>query len=166
MGEATHRELTMPNRTTCLAQVRHAVLELVGQGMFPAGEAQLVALAVDEAVANVMEHAFAVEGANPQQEIQIILEANGECFRALIRDGGRRFDPTAVPDVDIRQHVRQGRKGGLGIYLIRRIMDEVRYEFRQDSFNELLMVKYVDNRARKATSGLPQRQEGVPKRCP
>jgi serine/threonine-protein kinase RsbW len=166
MGEVTHRELTVPNRTNCLAQVRHAVLEMVGQGMFPAAEAQLVALAVDEAVAYVMEHAFAAENAVPQQDIQVVLESNGESFRALIRDSGRRFDPTALPDVDIRQHVRQGRKGGLGIYLIRRIMDEVHYEFHQDCLNELLLVKYVDNRARKATSGLPQRQEGAPKRCP
>lgn len=164
MAQVTQRELSIPNQTTCLAQVRRAVLEFVGHGLFPSGEAQLVALAIDEAVANVMEHAFA-RAENERQEITVLLETNEQVFKAVIRDSGARFDPTAVPDVDIRQHVRQGRKGGLGIYLIRQIMDEVDYNYVQDRYNELRLVKYVDNRARSASRQRPQRQEGAPKRC-
>jgi len=164
MSQAVQRELSIPNQTTCLAQVRRAVLDFVGHGLFPSGEAQLVALAVDEAVANVMEHAFATKESE-RQEITVQLESSDEAFKAVIRDAGSRFDPTAVPDVDIRQHVRQGRKGGLGIYLIRQIMDEVDYHYVKDRYNELRLVKYVDNRAGKAKGRQPQRQEGAPKRC-
>ena len=61
-------------------------------------------------------------------------------------------DPKTVPDVDIQEHVREGRKGGLGIFLIRRIMDEVRYAFQEGMHNELMLVKYIDNSESKAKS--------------
>lgn len=164
MGQVLQRQISIPIQTTSLAKVRRAVLEFVGQGLFPSGEAQLVALAVDEAVANIMEHAFA-SSSSDGQEIVVELVSSKQSFEAVIRDTGARFDPTAVPNVDIRQHVRQGRKGGLGIYLIRQIMDEVEYTYVQNRYNELRLVKYVDNRACPASSQRPQRQEGAPKRC-
>jgi anti-sigma regulatory factor (Ser/Thr protein kinase) len=166
MGEARRRELSVPSQTASLVQVRHAVLELVKDGPFASGQAQLLALAVDEALANVVEHAFARDGSAAAQQIHVLLEAAPDRFLALIRDSGRRFDPTSLPDVDIRRHVRQGRKSGFGIYLIRRIMDEVRYTYTPDRLNELRLVKYADRRARGAQTRQPQRQEGVSQRCP
>jgi len=145
MSEKAHRELTIPNDTACLSQVRKAVLEVLGRGLFAPGEAHLIALAVDEAIANIIEHAFPPGQRQDDAQIQILLDADHRLFRALIRDTGRRFDPTAVPNVDITRHMREGRKGGLGIYIIRRIMDEIAYTFRHGKYNELLLVKYVDN---------------------
>lgn len=161
MSQAIHRELTIPSRTPYLAQVRRLVLDMAGTGIFPGGDGELVALAVDEAVANVMEHAFTEDVPEAQQEIRVILDVGDGCFRALIRDSGRRFDPSRVPEVDIGQHVRQGRKGGLGIFLIRRIMDEVAYEFYESQYNELKLVKYYDHRARRDKDSPAQNQEGV-----
>jgi len=141
-------------------------MELVKAGPFVSGQAQLLALAVDEALANVIQHAFAGDAPAEKQQIHVLLEAAPDRFLALIRDSGRRFDPTSLPDVDIRKHVRQGRKSGFGIYLIRRIMDEVRYTYTPDHLNELRLVKYADRRAREAAAAQPQRQEGVSQRCP
>ncbi len=70
---------------------------------------------------------------------------------------GRPFDPGTVPDVDLQEHVRHGRKGGLGIFLIRRIMDEVTYSFQAGAPNELRLVKFVDNSQGKAKSTKPRR---------
>jgi len=118
----------------------------VGHGRFETHVAQLVSLAVDEAVANVMEHAYGNYEAQANQEIQIILDVNPNRLEILIRDRGRAFDPDLIAQVDIREHVRKGEKGGLGIYLMRKIMDEVNYSFKQGMHNELQMIKYVDNR--------------------
>lgn len=142
-----HRELSVPFDTTYLAQIRMAVLEVVGDGMFPQVKANMIALAVDEAVANIMEHAF--EGdcdytARAHSQIEVVLDANAERFEVLIRDRGVGFDPRVAPDVDIKEHVKAGRKGGLGIFLMRRIMDEVNYSFKQGVQNELQMIKYVN----------------------
>lgn len=147
MGEAVHRELTVPNDTAHLAQVRKAVLEVLSRGVFQPSVVHLISLAVDEAVANVMEHAYANAEGRTRKEIQIILDADPSRFEIVIRDSGQKFDPGHLPDVDIRDHVRKGKKGGLGVFLMRKIMDEVNYSFKQGTHNELQMIKYVDNRS-------------------
>lgn len=146
MGEAVHRELIVPNDTAHLAQVRKAVLEVLSRSVFQPSVVHLISLAVDEAVANVMEHAYAQSDAKARKEIQIVLDADPERFEIVIRDSGNKFDPGILPDVDIKDHVRKGKKGGLGVFLMRKIMDEVNYSFKQGTHNELQMIKYVDNR--------------------
>ncbi|MCW8133808.1 MAG: ATP-binding protein [Planctomycetota bacterium] len=146
MAEAVHRELIVPSDTAYLAQVRKAVLDVLGRSVFQPSVVHLISLAVDEAVANVMEHAYSHSGERVKKEIQIVLDADPERFEILIRDSGQRFDPAILPDVDIREHVRKGKKGGLGVFLMRKIMDEVNYSFKQGTHNELQMIKYVDNR--------------------
>lgn len=146
MGQVVHRELIVPLDTACLTQVRKAVLEVCGRGTFQPSVVNLIALAVDEAVANVMEHAYQGLDHPKKKEIQIVLDCDPARFEVLIRDRGRPFDPNMVPTVDIQDHVRKAKTGGLGIFLMRKIMDEVNYSFKQGIHNELQMIKYVDNR--------------------
>ena len=146
MGEVVHRELIVPLDTACLAQVRKAVLEVAGRGLFQPSVVNLIALAVDEAVANVMEHAYQEYASARNKEIEIVLNCDPARFEVLIRDKGRPFDPNLVPSVDIQDHVRKSQTGGLGIFLMRKIMDEVNYSFKQGLHNELQMIKYVDIR--------------------
>jgi serine/threonine-protein kinase RsbW len=140
------REIKIPNDSVHLAEVRSVVLDLASHTSIEAQLAQLLALAVDEAVANVMEHAF--EGLPPidldKSKIEIFLESDGKSFKVRIRNQGKHFKPQMNLDLDIRQHVKLGKKGGLGLFLIRKIMDEVQYSFLAGSHNELVMVKYID----------------------
>lgn len=161
MIEHTHLELVVPNDTSCLARVRQAVVEIVGNGMFAPVKANLIALAVDEAMANIMEHAYAGAPDTPPAEIEVQLDATAERFMCTIRDRGVGFDPRGAPEVDVREHVKAGRKGGLGICLMRRIMDEIHYTYKQGSHNELMMVKFVDEnmgKARREASGRQAKQ--------
>jgi anti-sigma regulatory factor (Ser/Thr protein kinase) len=144
MAKDIHLELIVPSDTTYLSKVRQAVMDVVGKGMFSAVKANLIALAVDEAVANIMEHAYASDRGAGRKDIEIVLNASARRFEVLIRDKGVSFDPRGVPDVDVKEHVKAGRKGGLGIFLMRRIMDEINYSFKQGVHNELQMIKYVD----------------------
>ena len=148
---SAHRELTVPCDTSYLIRVRTAVMEVVGEAGFPTAQANMVSLAVDEAVANIMEHAYPrAEGRNCDdpgslgQDIQIVLEADAARFEVRIRDRGVGFDPRGAADVDLNAHLRSGSKGGLGIFLMRRVMDEINYSFKQGIQNELQMIKYVD----------------------
>jgi anti-sigma regulatory factor (Ser/Thr protein kinase) len=150
MSKSIHRELTVPSDTTYLAQVRAAVIEVVGKDLFPPAKAGLIALAVDEAVANIMEHAY--PPGSDGGKIDVVLDANAKRFEVLIRDRGLSFDPRVAPDVDMQEHVKAGKKGGLGIFLMRRIMDEINYSYRQGVHNELQMIKYVDEKEAKTKS--------------
>lgn len=147
MANRIRREMTVPADTTYLAKVRATVLDVLKQTSLPPVKANMVALAVDEAVANIMEHAYADNrppDAPHDTDIRIVLDSDARRFEVLIRDRGAAFDPSQAPEVDMSEHVKAGRKGGLGIFLIRRIMDEINYTYKQGHHNELQMIKYLD----------------------
>lgn len=143
MPEKMHKELVIPNKTKYLATVREAVCEVVKESAFPDKDMHRIILAVDEAVANIMEHAY--ENHEPESELTInmALDADATKFEVIIRDSGKEFDPSDIETPNMEQHVAAGKRNGLGIFLMRQIMDEVKYTFVHGTKNELRMVKYV-----------------------
>lgn len=140
MGDVIRDKITVSNNTRFLADVREFISRLIGASRLASSEMNKVVLAVDEAVTNIMEHAY---GENTDGTIDIEVEADDRRFRVLIRDSGKSFNPGAVGEVDIEDHVKKGSKTGLGIFLMRQIMDEVKYSFREGIQNELVLVKYI-----------------------
>ena len=155
MSTNAHRELAVPLDTSYLANLRKEVLEVLRQALVSPSQANLIALAVDEAVANVLEHGYGCRPGGPTQDgdmVVVVLDLTPERLTVTIRDKGSNFNPSALPEVDIEEHARAGRKNGLGIFLIRRIMDEVNYALKENSENELQLVKYIDEGSAKAKS--------------
>ena len=94
-------------------------------------------LALEEAVTNVILYAYP-EGSDGLVDIEAIIHKDHLKF--IISDSGKAFDPTAAPEVDITLDVEDRPIGGLGIFLVRNIMDSVQYE-RVDGKNILTMSK-------------------------
>lgn len=94
-------------------------------------------LAVEEAVTNVIMYAYP-PGTEGLVDIEVIIRRDQLMFRII--DGGKPFDPTAAPEADITLDVEDRPIGGLGIFLVRQIMDDVRYE-RVNARNILSMSK-------------------------
>lgn len=119
-----------------------AILQFVTQAAKRAGlDAQAiyaVQLAVDEACSNIIEHAYGGEG---QGEIQCVCVVNRRGLTVTLRDQGAPFDPSSVPDPDLYSPLEERREGGLGLYLMRRLMDELHFEFIPGTGNVLTMVK-------------------------
>ena len=149
MAGKVRREFTIPNDTRYLSVVRETVLEVIGEAGFPHDEVNMLTVAVDEAVANVIEHAFS-SGEYGEMSIEIEMSADAESFETIIRDSGHCFDPSLVPMVDIKEHVRAGKKNGLGIFLMKRIMDRVVYSHDENTFNQLRLVKYAGGKGKQA----------------
>ena len=82
-------------------------------------------LAIEEAVVNVMNYAYP---AGEQGEVSIKAVANKHNLKFIICDNGIPFDPTAQKDVDITLPSEEREIGGLGIHLVRTIMDSINYE--------------------------------------
>lgn len=99
-----------------------------------------VQLAVDEAATNIVQHAY--EGTEPGT-FTITWEVQDNRFIVTLRDHGRSFDPQEVPTPDILSPLEERQVGGLGIYLMTRLMDEVRFDFDPQDGNFLTMVKYI-----------------------
>jgi serine/threonine-protein kinase RsbW len=64
-------------------------------------------------------------------------------MKVAITDFGSNFDPTAVPEPDIRKYYRQHKVGGLGIYLMKKLMDEVNFSSGAGNGNQVILVKYL-----------------------
>jgi serine/threonine-protein kinase RsbW len=99
-----------------------------------------VQLAVDEAATNVIQHAY---DSDEPGELVLAWHYADHRFTVTLRDTGRQFDPDAVPTPDITSPLEERQVGGLGIYLITRLMDEVRFDFHPQHGNVLTMVKYT-----------------------
>ena len=82
-------------------------------------------LALEEAVVNVMEYAYPKD---QQGEVRIKAEANDTLLKFVISDDGKPFDPSIYGEVDITQEADKRDIGGLGIHLVRNIMDDIKYE--------------------------------------
>jgi serine/threonine-protein kinase RsbW len=121
-----------------LARIRSEVAGAIRVGGFPEAYTNRILIAVDEAVTNIIEHGY--EGP-VNGEIEIVCEVEPETFTISIIDQGESFDPRSMTDVDIQRHVAQGKSGGLGIFLIRKIMDVVDYHHETGRHNRLTMVK-------------------------
>ena len=106
-----------------------------------------VNLALEEAVSNVMLYAY--PGRNDGKvfvEFAKAKDEQGEKLIFTISDSGIPFDPTAKPEADITLSAEERAIGGLGIHLVRKLMDEIRYE-RQDGKNILTLVKILNQKS-------------------
>lgn len=93
-----------------------------------------IVLAVDEALTNVIRHAY--EDASPGV-MKVVLEDLPDRLEIMIEDRGRKFDPTKLPPPKLPRE----KPGGLGIHLIRTIMDELIYDTAFTEGNRLRMIK-------------------------
>jgi len=95
--------------------------------------------AVDEACTNIMKYAYE-EG---KGIINISCELRDNDFVITIRDKGKPFDPTSIALPDLEADWSERKIGGLGIYMMRKLMDEVSYSFDAEKGNTLIMRKRV-----------------------
>ena len=93
-------------------------------------------LAVEEACANVIEHAYGGKGG----DLVITFTVRDRDVVLTVRDHGRPFAPEKVVAPDMSLPLTQRRSGGLGLHLMYQLMDEVRFDFAEGS-NTLVMVK-------------------------
>jgi anti-sigma regulatory factor (Ser/Thr protein kinase) len=134
------RELQIPNETKHLATVRQAVMEVLELSPFDVKTRNKIVVAVDEALANVVEHAYQ----GKPGVIDLVFAIDVDHLLVMIRDNGVRFDPGEgglKSSIDIQHHIKLGLKGGLGMFLMRQIMDEVAYRHETPWMNELVMIK-------------------------
>ena len=127
----------IPSQTSYLALVRELTKKMAETAGFAPPTADRIALAVDEATTNVIEHAYKGEG---DKEVELRFEDRGPDFRVELIDTGRMVDPRTVPRVDIERFVTDGSTGGLGMHLMEKIMDSVTFR-RSARRNVCSMVK-------------------------
>ena len=137
--KSNQMELTVKAKLENLAVIGNFIAEAmkqlgIEQETFP------VELAVDEACTNIIQHAYSGES---EKSIRILFSVSGNDLVIKIRDWGKPFDPDSVPPPDRESELFERKLGGLGVFLIRQMMDEIRYVFYPGRYNELTMTKYL-----------------------
>ncbi len=140
INPARHVELTITSNAGSLAVVRSALARMAEMEAFTTEDVYKVTLALDEALANVIRHGY---GGLKDQPIHITLEGldGSEGRRGIqisVRDHGRQVDPSTIRGRDLNDV----RPGGLGVHIMRTIMDSVEYTCPSDGGMLLRMVKY------------------------
>lgn len=135
--------IVVSSETKNLGVVRDFLMHEIRKSFLQPEDQHKVIQAVDEAVSNVIEHSYEYR---KDGLVHIDVDADPYRFKVTIRDTGKNFQPANIKDPNILEHVKKGRKKGLGIFLMRQIMDEVRYTFKEGKQNELVLVKYVARR--------------------
>lgn len=128
---------TFPARFEYLDEIRAAVADIARGGGFSEKAIYSLQLAADEAASNIIEHAYAgVSGAF----LILTCDMRDDEIVIAMRDTGRSFDPAAVKEPNLKADLSERQIGGLGVYLMRKLMDNVQYESTR-SGNLLTMTK-------------------------
>ena len=101
--------------------------------------ARQLRLAVEEAVVNVIDYAYPI---GSEGDIEVKMMSDGHTLRFQVIDSGVAFDPTEKEITDTTLSAEDRRIGGLGILLVRELMDSVNYE-RTDGKNVLTLIKHI-----------------------
>ena len=96
-----------------------------------------VQLAVDEICSNVIIHGYGGRGG----QIEVVVEPVADGVQIIVRDWGLAFDPQVVPVPNVDAPLELRSLGGLGLFLVRKLMDDVRFEFDGERGNSVTMVK-------------------------
>jgi serine/threonine-protein kinase RsbW len=102
-----------------------------------------IQVAVDEACANIVQHAYAGMEAG---DMEISCHVAGRTFVVRVHDWGKSFSPDDVADPDVDAPLEERILGGLGLFFIRQFMDEVRFSFDPILGNALFMSKVLPTR--------------------
>jgi anti-sigma regulatory factor (Ser/Thr protein kinase) len=121
-----------------LDEIREFVGEIARSGGFGEKDVYNIQLATDEAASNIIEHAY--EGIK-DGVLDMSCGMEADTIKIVLIDYGYPFDPSTIPMPDLKADLSARKIGGLGIYLMRKLMDEVQYEPRADKSNILTMIK-------------------------
>ena len=131
------RQLSFTNDLSHVERVNKWVEDFCTELHMGESDATSMKLAVEEAVVNVINYAYPENTTGP---ITIEASATATALKWIITDSGVAFAPTDAPDVDTSLSAEERRIGGLGIFLVRQLMDTINYE-RIDGHNVLTLTK-------------------------
>jgi len=151
-GPTRRFQLRVPAEERHLAEIRDFIQEVGEKIQVPGRTVGNTKLAVDEACTNVVKHSYK----GTSGFIEVIVTGNLREYSIEIRDQGESFDLRNVKTPDLKMYVENRKKGGLGVYLMNALMDDVRYRHGPDG-NVLTMTKRLGKHRRRRGKGVTPR---------
>jgi sigma-B regulation protein RsbU (phosphoserine phosphatase) len=144
------KSIVLPNNVQEVPRLTAFVQEVCETVGFNDSQNMQIQIAIEEAVVNVMNYAYP-----PGQYGDVTIEAasNDVQLKFTIIDTGKPFDPTVQPEADTTLPANERRIGGLGIHIVRQIMDSINYE-RIDNLNVLTLRKEINQDGNTTSSSI------------
>lgn len=132
---------TFKSQTKNLILVREFVKDFLSSKNISDEDLEKIILAIDEACTNKIKHSYKFD---ESKDIIIKLKLSDNEFTAEISDFGLPFDPEKVQVPNLKENYINKRSGGYGIFLMRKLMDEVIYVFTPTGENKIILKKKVN----------------------
>ena len=119
-----------------MASIRKFVTDIALASGFDDDATNRIVLAVDEACTNIIKHAY---HSNPSKPIEIDVISNENRFEIIITDYGDSFKPDAINTNDVKSRIVNYKKGGLGMFLMKSLVDRVEYFIENNKKNNFII---------------------------
>jgi serine/threonine-protein kinase RsbW len=131
--------LTFPGRFESLEKISEFVQQAARSACLNEHDVYAVQLAVDEACTNIIEHAYHGEG---KGDIVCTCNVLRDGIKVVLLDRASPFHPEAMPEPMLNTSLDEVKPRGLGIFLMRKMMDHVKFEAPPGGGNRLTMIKH------------------------
>jgi serine/threonine-protein kinase RsbW len=137
----SENEIIVKSSTDNLSKIRSFTRKHAAGSGFDEDTISKIILAVDEACTNIVKHAYHYF---PQGEITINIKSYKSKFKITITDSGSKFNPSEIEEPNLKEYHKQKKVGGLGMFLMKKLMDEVNYHTLAKDRNQVVLVKYIN----------------------
>lgn len=141
------KEITIEADSSNLLKTRSFVQSIVSELGFSDTDVHDIIIAVDEAVSNIMEHAYKKVPYLKDKKITLKIEYNLSELTIYIQDNAPKFDPNSHELPNIDEYIKMKKDGGLGRWLIFNTMNDVKYNYIDGVGNQLVMTKFYKQKS-------------------
>ena len=134
------KRLSVKSTTSNLARIRTFIKTQSKNVGFDEETANKIVLAADEACTNIIKHAYKY---STKGKINVNLNFFQNKLRISITDEGTHFNSKTIPEPDLKKYYQEKRVGGLGMFLMKKLMDEVAYSQPNSKKNKVTLIKYL-----------------------
>ena len=134
------KRLSVNSTTNNLARIRNFIKTQSRNAGFDEETANKIVLAADEACTNIIKHAYKYSA---KGKINVNLSFSQNKLRIAITDEGTHFNSSSIKDPDLKKYYEEKKVGGLGMFLMKKLMDEVSYSHPNSKKNKVTLIKYL-----------------------
>ena len=134
------KELTVEAKRENLLLVQALIDEELEAADCPMATQIAIDVAVEELFVNIASYAY--EGKSGPATVQVSVHEDQKSVEITLIDIGKQYDPLAKPDPDVTLAAKDRTKGGLGIFMVKNSMDDMKYEYK-DGKNILTLKKRI-----------------------
>jgi anti-sigma regulatory factor (Ser/Thr protein kinase) len=143
VGQEVSKNILINNNLSEIERLSKAVAEFGKKNNLSSEVIYDVRLALEEVVSNIINYGFED---NYEHQISIEMNLQGEILTMKIKDDGKPFNPLEVKNTNLEKPLDERETGGMGIYIVQQLMDELRYSREKDN-NILFLRKHIANRS-------------------